>query len=303
MQRKIDLLSRLLLDLEADIGTSDTAILVLKSLKDSLMNVRVKTNNDLHAQFQEMVHIVCETTPKFGILNFYFLEILHFLENSARKEKDIKKCLFRKIEDILKEIKEKKADLLKYTETLNVTGKTILIHDHSHTVHEVLQHLKSLGKNFHIIVAEQEHEKTQQNIEVLHKAGIPFRVIPAYMLSHVHTSIDMVFFGALTLKDTMDFVMDPGTHGVISEFHTTKTPIYSFLKTSKFSLWRSGDRSDVLSLCHTRTHCSKPIEYERMKYSHDRVPADLFSFIVTDEGIFTPKELKALFQKKMNAAR
>ncbi|MCF7906271.1 translation initiation factor eIF-2B [Candidatus Gracilibacteria bacterium] len=299
MQKKIDLLSQLLLELEADVGTSETTFLVLRSLQESLRGIKIKTNNELHTQLQELVNVVCSTTPRFGILNHYFQRLLCAFEEKIQKVTHPHQFLRQEIEKILKQIQGNKKKLLEYSEQIPLDGKTILVHDHSHTVHDVLRHLKSKGKKFEIIIAEQEHEKTEQNIEVLHEAGIPFHVVPAYMLSHIHDRVDMVFFGALTLKNTMEFVMDPGTHGVISEFHMTQTPIYCFVKTSKFSLWESKERGEIFFHRHTRSHGSRPIEYERIKYSHDRVPAKLFSSIVTNEGIFTFPELKKLFQTKL----
>ncbi|MCF7830695.1 translation initiation factor eIF-2B [Candidatus Gracilibacteria bacterium] len=296
MQKKIDLLSKLLLELEADLGTSDTTLLVLDSLKKSLQHFPSQTSNLFHAQLQELTNVVCSTTPKFGILNFYFQKIITDFEKLSPPPENPKEFLIQEIKNVVDQIEQNKRKLLEYAEKIDIEGKNILIHDHSHTVHAVLQHLKAKGRKFKIVIAEQEHDKTQQNIEVLHETGIPFQVIPAYMLSHVHENIDMAFFGALTLKNTMDFVMDPGSHGVISELHTTKIPIYCFLKTSKFSLWKSKEREEVFYHRHTRTHCTKNIEYERIKYSHDRVPAEFFSTIITNEGLFTPKQLQNLFK-------
>jgi translation initiation factor 2B subunit (eIF-2B alpha/beta/delta family) len=132
----------------------------------------------------------------------------------------------------------------------------------------------------------------------MHKARIPFQVIPAYMLSHIHDDIDMVFFGAVTLKDTMVFVMQPGTHGVLSEFHMADVPSYLFMNTLKFSLWKSKKRVGVFMQKHTREHRRKPIQYRRIKYSHDRVPTKFFHKIVTNEGILTPPKIKKLFNEK-----
>ena len=178
-------------------------------------------------------------------------------------------------------------------------GKTILIHDHSHTVQDVLVHFKRQGKNFRVVIAEQDFDKTHSNIEKMHNAGIPFEVVPSYMLSHVHGKIDMLFFGALTLKDTMHFVMDPGTHSIISEFSVLNIPIIMFLGSSKFSLWKSKKRSEIFIYRHKRMHVSQPIEYDRIKYSHDRVPAELFTKIVTNKGIYTSSSLEKAFEERM----
>jgi len=192
-----------------------------------------------------------------------------------------------------------KRKLIKSSDALDVKGKTILIHDHSHTVQDVLIHYKAQGKKFNVIIAEQDYEKTHDNIERLHKAGIEFTVVPAYMLSHVHDQIDMVFFGALTLKDSMDFVLNPGALSLVTEFHVEKIPVYIFLGIDKFSLWKSKKRSEIFIHRHTRQHADKPIKYERIKYSHDRVPSKYFKKIITNEGVLTPVELKQVFDEKL----
>ena len=45
------------------------------------------------------------------------------------------------------------------------------------------------------------------------------------------------------------------------------------------------------------TVISKPIEYNRIKYSHDRVPLNLFHKIITNEGVLSHSMLKKSYQK------
>jgi translation initiation factor 2B subunit (eIF-2B alpha/beta/delta family) len=305
---KIELMSTLLRDLEAEMGTRDLATLVLQSLLDSVKSLKAKNIEDFHDQFADLLEVICSTEPKFGILNYHFKKLLEAFEHTIcleknPSEKKWKKVVVRRIKDILKHAGSCKHDILKVSERLDVEGKTILIHDHSHTVQDVLVHYKHLGKHFKVVIAEQDFDKSHDNIEKMHKARIPFQVVPAYMLSHVHEQIDMLFFGALTLKDTQDFVMDPGTHSIISEFHIDKLPAYMFITTEKFSLWKSKKRKDIFIKKHTRFHRSKPIEYERIKYSHDRVPAKLFKKIVTNEGVFGPAGVEKLFWEKYEKFR
>ena len=306
MQAKIDLFSKILRDLEAEIGTRDVADLVLRALMNSVEYLQCKDMDGFCKQFEDLRLVLSQTEPKFGILNYHFSNLSKEFEGlgcgviaSKMDMKKWKKKAVNKILEILKTARKQKFNLIDHSEKLNIEGKTILIHDHSHTVQDVLVHYRRTGKHFRVVIAEQDYVKSHGNIERMHSAGIPFQVVPSYMLSHVHQQIDMLFFGGLTLKDTMDFVMDPGTHSIISEFHAEKKPIFMFINTTKFSLWKSKKRGEIFIHKHLRTHHSKPIEYERIKYSHDRVPADLFEKIVTNEGVFTPIELKNLFVKKM----
>lgn len=306
MQEKIDIFSRLLRQIEAEIGTSDASKMILVSLVETIKTYKCTEADSFCSQFEDLVHILSNTEPKFGVLNYHFAimlrrfktEVCGDLCHKKVSEKKWKGVVLGYIEAILKEARDNKKNLILNAEKLDVEGKTILIHDHSHTVQDVLVHYKKMGKHFNVVIAEQDFDKTHSNIEKMDAAKINFQVVPAYMLSHIHKQIDMLFFGGLTLKNTMHLVMDPGTHSTISEFNVEHVPIYMFIDTAKFSLWKSKPRGEIFIHKHTRTHVSKPIEYARIKYSHDRVPANLFSKIITNEGIFDPKGLKELYQKK-----
>ena len=210
--------------------------------------------------------------------------------------------IIKRIESVLRNAHAETRKILAFAEKLSVEGKTILIHDHSHTVHDVLTHLKNIGRKFNVVIAEQDHEKTNYNIDRMHAAGISFRVVPAYMLSHIHKQVDMLFFGALTLKDTMDFVMDPGTDSLIAEFNSDGIHSYMFIDTAKFSLWKSQKRDAIFIHEYLKKHVDDITEYVRVKYSHDRVPAKFFKKIITNEGVFSPIQLKRLFDKKFKEA-
>lgn len=302
MKSENEIFSQLMRDLEVELGTRDLTEMVMLSLIDAITAFKSSKLNGFCKQYDEFVEMVCNTEPKFGIFRYYFRRLRDEIFGgvcSTKMDEKWKKKAINKIKKVMKEARHERSKIMKYSEKINVNKKTILIHDHSHTVQDVLVYLKGKGKDFKVIIAEQDYEKTHDNIERLHSAQIPFMVVPAYMLSHVHKDIDMVFFGALTLKDTMYFVMNPGALSIITEFHLEDIPVYMFMGTDKFSLWKSKLRSEIFIHKHTREHLTKPIVYERTKYSHDRVPADLFHKIVTNEGIMKPKELEKLFLERL----
>jgi len=208
------------------------------------------------------------------------------------------KAIVSCVNDLLQSALELGDQILERAEALNLEGKTVLIHDHSHTVQDVLYRLKKKGQKFRVLVAEQDMEKTLRNIERLTAYEIPFQVVPAHMLSNMEDEIDMCFFGALTLKSTYDFVVDTGTNAIISEFHLQKKPIYIFLSGSKFSLWKAKKKEETRRQIHTRKHPSKKIHFERFKFSHDRVPLSSVDVVVTEDGIFDGHGTAKLYQKK-----
>jgi len=302
MEKKIEHFSQLFRELEAEIGTRDLADMLLQALITSIKAFKADNISSFCEQFNDVVKIISNTEPRFGLLIYCFYRLQREFKNDYFQklpEKKWKKVILKGVKEILKDFRDEIRKLIEYADEIDVEGKTILIHDNSRTVQDVLAHYKYMGKHFKIVIAEQDYEKTHNNIERMHKLKIPFQVVPSYMLSHIHDSIDMVFFGALTLKDSMNFVMNPGTHGIISEFHVEGIPIYMFINARKFSLWKSKKRMGVFTHKHKRTHHAKPIEYERIKYSHDRVPHDMFTKIVTNKGVFSPAELEKLFGNRL----
>lgn len=303
----INRFSQVMGEIEKDLGTKDLNALMLNAIRDALQNCRIATVESLKKQMEELIHIFNNTEPRYAIVIYNMYTIYDGIrdllqESDGRHDyKQYRKKIVRIVDRIIKKSRQDKRAILHNAESINVDGKTVLIHDHSHTVQDVLHHLRRKGQRFRVIVAEQDMDKTLSNIELLTEHKIPFQVVPAHMLSNIENEIDMCFFGALTLKSTYDFVVDTGTNAIISEFHLQRTPIYFFLSSTKFALWKARKKEAVKRNVHTRKHPCKKIHFERFKFSHDRVPLSSVDFTVTEEGIFKPHELKKLYQEKFRA--
>lgn len=296
-------LSKLFRDIEIDLGATSLSVLVLESLEDAMQNLK---RQDLHQFFRQLLELaedVTQTEPRFAAIIDAFYDVLRVAyEEEIHHPKGnypIRKQKFhRKMQQIIEEKKQEQKKIIECSKKLKVEGKGILIFDHSRTVQKVLEALKRDRHLFTVIVAEQDPDKTAAVIEALDRAKIPFRVVPAYTVVHLEDSIDMIFLGAITLKSTMEFVMDPGAYAIVSQFHLFKKEMYAFIATTKFSMWPSKKRTEIYIHIHRRAHHFKPIEFERIKFSHDRVPIHFFRKIITEQGIFTPKEMGAFYQKK-----
>jgi translation initiation factor 2B subunit (eIF-2B alpha/beta/delta family) len=297
-------LSALLREIEVDIGSTNLSLLVLKSFAEAVSSLKGRDHHQFFQALLDLTDNINSTEPKFAIIIDSFHEILklayseelHHLDEKfpLRKQK-----FLEKLSDLIREEKREEKELIKNAMELDVEGKEILIHDNSRTVSRVLKAFKKAGKHFRVIIAEQDPEKTGPIIENLHKSRIPFRVVPAYMIAHVEEHVDMIFLGGLTLKSTMNFVMDPGTNGLVSQFHLMKKPIYVFMVTGKFSLWHAKKRTQVFTHVDQRKHYCKPINFERIKFSHDRVPAKFMKRIVNEKGVMTPNQVEKLFKQKL----
>lgn len=297
-------LSQLFREIEVDLGSTHLSMMVLESLEDAVKDLRGQGQHDFFKQLLELTEIINNTEPRFAVVIDGFYEVLKlaYEEEIHHPEKDYplqKSKFIGKLEKVIQNKVAEERALIKHAKTLAVDGMGILIHDHSSTIENVLIQMKKKGRKFTVIVAEQDPDKTGAIIEYLNLHEIPFRVVPAYMVSHLDDCIDMVFLGALTLKSTMDFVMDTGSNALVSQFHLIKKPIYMFMTTSKFSMWPSEKRTEIYTHAEYRKHSCKPISFERIKFSHERVPLSLFTQVVTEQGVLSPKEVKGFYEKKL----
>lgn len=289
-------LSQLFRSIESELGTHAFCILVLDALKKSLQQYKISSKEEFDQQLLNIFKLIHNTKPRYAILLDSFYKILEIEDtcNTFSRAKIIKE-----INKIGKFYDSEKKQMIKIAENIDVNDKNILIHDHSHSVHEVLLALKNKHKKFSVIVAEQDLEKTADNISFLHKNQIPFKVVPAHMLSHIDKTIDLVFCGTVTFQENLQFVMDPGSKAMISHFHLEKKPIYVFITSSKLTLWPLIEQChEVYAKPQKRIHHSlKEVEFERLKFSHDRVFVNLFDHIVTENKIYRPLEFVELFKR------
>ena len=290
-------LSELFRAIESEQGTHSFCVLVLEALHTALSQYKIKTRRAFRTQLMSLFTLVRETKPRYAILIESFYRILEVYDKQKRTSVP---ALLDEIERVKVSYLLEMKQLVQVSDKIKVEGKSILIHDHSHSVQNVLRAMREHKKPFQVIVAEQDPQKTHDNIAFLHAHDIQFKVVPAYMLSHIDKAVDMVFCGAVTFQQNRHLVMDPGSRSIISHFHLEKKPIYVFLSTSKFSLWQSTKgMADIDVKVHKRRHPRQmEIEFERLKFSHDRVAVDLVSNIVTEQGIYKPQGVVRVFNEK-----
>ena len=275
-------LSALFRNIEMDLGTHGFCILVLEAFLEAICQYKIRNKEQLFEQFNEIFRLIKNVKPKYAILIDSFYKIFSQASDQT----------FEEITNHIREIKayyEGEMDMLvRVADQIDVQNKNILIYDHSHSVQNALRHFKEKKHNFTVLLAEQDAEKTEDNIAFLCSTGIPFKLVPAYMISHLEETIDMSFFGAVTFQEGGQFVMDPGSKSMISELKIEEKPVYVFLTTSKFSLWEVKDYQKEI---HVKSQALNPktsdkVEFERIKFSHDRVAAKLIDYVVTEGAIF-----------------
>lgn len=302
-------ISELFLDIENVVGTSKLNDFVLKALRRSIHDFREKGEDDFFQQFYELLEIVKNSEPRIALVIDSLYEVWQTLLAAKAKEHPEGHTYWeRQVMNSIKKLRGVSRDEHQKMSRAGVSqvrkGDVILIHSVSRSVLDTIFQAKKLGKDFRVIVAEQETEKTQYLIEVLSNHNIHFQVVPEYMLSHIEKDITKVFLGGVTINNQMNVVGDAGSNAIVSEFHLRKSPIYLFISTRKFSLWKSRESHHTYKVKSIRAVANcRPITFERIKFSHDRVPLEFYDFIVTELGVLTPKEAKKLYDEKYEERR
>lgn len=288
--------------IESDLGTTGLSLLVLESVTEAAEGFKGNVDHFFH-QLKELLLIVKNTKPRIAIVISYFCEIWD--ELMSRKEvinnmDDLKRTL-RDISELM--LKENESDALKiiHNATAHINdGDSILIHSHSRMVLRTIEAAHRAKKKFRVILAEQEEEKTLDMIHFLQDNKIHFFSIPEFMLSHVENEVTKVFLGSLTLNSEHNFVTDAGTNSVVSEFHHAKIPIYMLISTRKFALWESDTKQHTYKVTQKKKekHPGKELTYNRIKFSHDRIPVDLLDYVITEDGTYSPKQIEKLFDER-----
>ena len=299
------LLSELFREIEIDLGATDLCLIALEAFYDSVKDLRGQDLHHFFEQVQDLTKDVESTSPKYAIIidSFYDVLKLAFNEDIHHSEKKYplnKRKFLRKLKELIRQKKRDKRAVVEQSRKLNFDGKTILLYSHSRTIEAALLAARNRREHFSVIVAEQDPDKTGELIHFLHEKRIPFRVVPSYMVTHLDDEIDLFLIAALTLKSTMDFVMDTGADSLVSQFHLKRVPIYVFLSSSKFSLWKAEKRTEIYKHVHRRKHHLKSIDFERIKFSHDRVELKLINKIITEEGVYSPKQIEKIFKNRLN---
>lgn len=298
-------ISDLFRSIENMVGTTDLNKMVMKALCRSIHDFREKDEEDFLAQFYELFEMVKNTQPRIALVIDDFYQIWGALQK-AKEEKHPEghlyweKKILSTIASFQKTANDSRKKIIQTGAQQVKNDDVILIHGISRTVLDVLIRARKKGRKFRVIVAEQETEKTQQLIEMLTVSKIRFQVVPEYMLSHIESEVTKVFLGAVTVNSQLNVVADAGTTAIVSEFHVQKTPIYVFFSTRKFSLWASRSSHHTYKVKHIRTHTGKaqPITFERIKFSHDRIPIALYDVFITEKGKMNAEKIETLYKKK-----
>ncbi len=278
----------LLVHLEHDVGTRDTCVIFLQCLREALTLTSFATARDVQSQVAGFYQLFLGVRPRMAIVQHYLDRAMDVVvDHPEASKEELIRLVLEEIDRAESDGKACSAQLMQRALSVIEEGSRILIHSHSHTVLDALRSARKAGRTFDVVVAEQEIDRTLDMVRFLRDADIPFRVVPEYMLSHIEDDISMMLIGAVTLKEDMNFAVDAGTRAVVSEMRSAGVPVVLLMSSNKFSYWKTHKSHQVVHTVKTLFHKQGKFEYERVKFSHDRLPLDQLDRVVTEEGVFS----------------
>lgn len=290
-------LNHLLVNIDRSYGARALGYDFLNALKESLtVYQHADDYGKIKKVLKELTVSVYNCRPRIALILRYSRLICKYVsENKKATTQDI----IAYIDTLIDGTQEMSEELVKNSLKLIKKNSNILIHTHSNTVNRILKYCVEQKKSPKIIVAAQEEIKTLALIRKIKKLGLKFSVVPEYVLAHMADEISFALFGALTYNCHDECVMSPGSAAVIAELHHLEIPCYIAMATDKFSLWKDLKKHHTLKKVAMHPMKQEKYHYEKLTFSHDRVPLNWVDGLITEKGICTPTKVRTIFKKRM----
>jgi len=89
-------------------------------------------------------------------------------------------------------------------------------------------------------------------------------------------------------------VLGPGSAGLVANLHDARVPTYVTLTTNKLSFWEEHTEPAFREL-RQKEYDGGPLRKE--VFSHDVVPLDLFTAVITEYEILPPPQMRETYER------
>jgi translation initiation factor 2B subunit (eIF-2B alpha/beta/delta family) len=271
----------------ADALGADFAIALIETLDEYTGDA---SSENLQRGLYEIYRTVLGCKPRMAniILDLQIL-LAETITNREFSQSDLRHLLL----ELLAMKRARREESVQHTMKVIADSKNILLHSYSSTINTLLKNLSKEPEKPEIFLAAQEKTKTERMIRLLQERGYSYRVISEFSIAHVMEEIDCAIFGGLSLTNTMDIVMGPGSASLLSQLHAQGIETYVMLATNKFSLW---DEPYELAFREDRPTESDGMSYLHETYSHDVLPLSLITGLITEHGVLSNEETEVKFK-------
>lgn len=283
--------------------TSGASVVAKKAI--SCIEVLAKEKSDvgvaaLTTEIERVSGEILKAQPNMAQLTNLFNTIFFTLE--AERSGD-SLALARKISGEAKRFEENaKKAVAKVAEfgasQLISADDTVLTHSNSSTILAIIKKAHEQGTTFQVIVSESRPAcEGKERARELSKMGIRTLYLIDAAISMGVERADVVLLGADSISETV-MVNKIGSKGICLLAREALVPCYAASESSKFTPQKLSPKKEPLR-DPKEVWANPPAETSVENYYFDEVPLDLFTGIVTEEGVLTPEEMSGKIRSQV----
>lgn len=168
--------------------------------------------------------------------------------------------------------------------------KVVLAHSNSSTILEIFKKAHDTGKSFQVILTESRPIcEGKELAKELSNLGIQSLYLIDAAIGIGIERADIVLLGADSLTET-SLVNKIGTKGICLMSREAVVPCYAACESSKFTPKKLSPKKEK-PRNPKEVWDNPPSETSVENYYFDEVPLELFTGIITEDGILTPNEI------------
>lgn len=211
-------------------------------------------------------------------------------------------ALERAVVDFLLLISRAREDIVAFGQEILKDRRQIFVHCHSSTVVDILIQGHRSGLEFQVFNTETRPLfQGRITSERLLKAGIPVTMVTdsaaSFFLSPASGpdyQMDLFLVGADALLADGSVVNKIGSYGMALAAREAGLPFYAAASLLKF---HPESQIEIERRCPKEVWDRPPRGLEIINYAFDRVPAEMLTGYITEQGIVAPRELKKKAEK------
>ena len=278
-------LYRLIRSYMADMGTSRTTLVALKSYIDAIGRLRCDA-----AGFTPMLarlNAVIKATEPRVIPLVHLVEAFE-AEMAAQGDLPLEAAKQRALELL----RQKRVQYQNATKQLTAncvnciaSGDLIVAHLLPAYIREALVRARTERKlDFRVLAVKHDFVRTRELIEDLERHRIDYFLIPEYNLSHYLKSPAKSFIGGVSVTSDNQAVTPVGTANMVGLCHWYRVPVYLFVESIKFA---HKGLADQRIYSEAREQTEADVTFHMATYSHDFIDLAMIDHIFTEMGEIT----------------
>ncbi len=246
---------------------------------------------ELVAEMERVSSTILRSQPGMAQLTNFFNAIWVVIEN---EQSDDTVILSRKIAGEAKRFHEHCGNAVSRTADHAVSlineDSVVLTHSNSSTIFEILKKAKEAGITFEVVLSESRPMLEGRSLaNELSKLGVPNTYFADAAISKGIDRADLVILGADSVSENT-LINKIGSRAICLIGQEAVVPCYAACESSKFIARKLGPKREQRRN-PDEVWQAPPSETTVENYYFDEVALELFTGVITEEGVLTPEQI------------